>query len=110
MKAWQVASRIGLQSTWGKVSFGLGAIVFWLARLRRINGPNFTWPLFQFSSVVPEQWLEGLGVIYGGRPVPRRTRHDLLPTIRADWRRSIEGARMGTPAPSFGRRLAMLRH
>ena len=51
MKAWQVASRIGLQSSWGKLSFGVGSIVLWAARLRRVNGPNFTWPLFQFSGV-----------------------------------------------------------
>jgi hypothetical protein len=61
MKAWTVASRIGLQTTWGKVSFGLGALILWAARLRRVNGPNFTWPLVQFSGTVPERWLERAG-------------------------------------------------
>ena len=41
MKAWAVASRIGLQTTWGKLSFGAGALVLWAARLRRVNGPTF---------------------------------------------------------------------
>jgi len=43
MKAWAVASWIGLQTTWGKLSFGIGALLAWAARLRRLNGPNFTW-------------------------------------------------------------------
>ena len=34
MKAWQVASRIGLQSTWGKVSFGVGALITLFAMRR----------------------------------------------------------------------------
>lgn len=99
MKAWAVASRIGLQTTWGKLSFGIGALVLWAARLRRMNGPNFTWPLVQFSGVVPERWLERAGTIYGGRPLPRVTRDDLLATVRPDWRQAIAAARVGTPGP-----------
>jgi radical SAM superfamily enzyme YgiQ (UPF0313 family) len=98
MKAWAVASRIGLQSAWGKWSFGIGALVLWATRLRRVNGPNFTWPLMQFSGVVPGRWLERAGVIARGRPLPRRTRNDLLATVRPDWRHAIEAARSGTPA------------
>jgi radical SAM superfamily enzyme YgiQ (UPF0313 family) len=106
MKAWAVASRIGLQTRWGKVSFGLGALVLWAARLRRLNGPNFTWPLVQFSGVVPERWLARTGAIYGGRPLPRRTRHDLLATVRPDWREAIARARVGAQAPR--RRLTLV--
>jgi hypothetical protein len=86
MKAWAIASRIGLQTTWGKLSFGIGSLVLWASRLRRVNGPNFTWPLVQFSGVAPERWLERAGVIYGGRPLPRRSRDELLTTVRSDWR------------------------
>jgi radical SAM superfamily enzyme YgiQ (UPF0313 family) len=93
MKAWAVASRIGLQTTWGKLSFGAGALILWAARLRRLNGPNFTWPLVQFSGVVPERWLERAGRIYAGRPLPRVTRDELLATVRSDWREAIAGAR-----------------
>ncbi len=107
MKAWSMASRIGLQTTWGKLSFGLGALVVWAARLRRVNGPNFTWPLVEFSGVVPETWLERAGAIYRGRPLPRRTRDDLLATIRPDWRQSIDAARAGGRAPER-RRLVVL--
>jgi radical SAM superfamily enzyme YgiQ (UPF0313 family) len=93
MKAWQVASRIGLQSTWGKVSFGVGSLITWAVRLRRVNGPNFTWPLMQFSGVVPEKWLEGSGRVYRGRELPRRSREELLANIRSDWKDAIARAR-----------------
>jgi hypothetical protein len=98
MKAWAVASRIGLQTTWGKLSFGAGALILWAARLRRVNGPNFTWPLVQFSGVVPERWLERTGRIYAGRPLPQVTRDALLATVRPDWREAIAGARANRPA------------
>jgi len=105
MKAWAVASRIGLQTTWGKLSFGLGALVLWATRLRRLNGPNFTWPLVQFSGVVPERWLVRTRAIYEGRPLPRRTRDDLLAPVRSDWRDEIDRARVGARRPR--RRLAL---
>jgi radical SAM superfamily enzyme YgiQ (UPF0313 family) len=97
MKAWTIASRIGLQTTWGKVSFGLGALILWAARLRRVNGPNFTWPLVQFSGAVPEHWLERAGRVYAGRPLPRITRDDLMATVRTDWRDVIADARANRP-------------
>lgn len=106
MKAWAVASRIGLQTTWGRLSFGAGSLVLWATRLRRVNGPNFTWPLVQFSGVVPERWLERAGAIYGGRPLPHVTRDDLLATVRPDWRQAIAAAQARTPAPR-PRRLRM---
>jgi radical SAM superfamily enzyme YgiQ (UPF0313 family) len=95
MKAWTIASRIGLQTRWGKLSFGAGALVLWAARLRRVNGPNFTWPLVQFSGAVPDPWLERTGRIYAGRPLPQVSRDDLLTTVRPDWRQAIAAARAG---------------
>jgi radical SAM superfamily enzyme YgiQ (UPF0313 family) len=97
MKAWAIASRIGLQTTWGKLSFGAGALILWAGRLRRVNGPNFTWPLVQFSGAVPERWLERSGRIYGGRPLSPMTRDDLLATVRPDWREAIARARERSP-------------
>src|SRR5581483_8624634 len=102
MKAWQVASRIGLQSTWGKVSFGVGSIVLWAARLRRVNGPNFTWPLVQFSGLIPDSVLARVGKVYPGRPLPRVTREDLMATVRPDWRAAIAQARTGKPVQKRG--------
>jgi len=109
LKAWAVASRIGLQTTWGKVSFGIGALAVWVARLRRVNGPNFTWPLVQFSGVVPERWLQRAGVLYRARPLPFRTREDLLATVRPAWRDAVQAARAGGQARP-ARRLAMVTH
>ena len=93
MKAWAVASRIGLQTTWGRLSFGAGALVLWATRLRWANGPKFTWPLVQFSGLVSDRWLERTGRIYTGRPLPRVTRDDLMATVRPAWREAIAGAR-----------------
>ena len=98
MKAWAIASHIGLQTTWGKVSFGAGALILWAARLRRVNGPNFTWPLVEFSGAVPDRWLERTGRLYRGRPLPRVTRDDLLATVRPDWQEAIAAARASRPA------------
>jgi radical SAM superfamily enzyme YgiQ (UPF0313 family) len=108
MKAWQMASRIGLQSTWGKASFALGSLVVWATRLRRVNGPNFTWPLVQFSRAVPERWLARTNRIYGGHPLPRRTRDDLLKTVRPDWQKAIMRARSGMPSQPPPRLMPML--
>jgi radical SAM superfamily enzyme YgiQ (UPF0313 family) len=97
MKAWTIASRLGLQTRWGRLSFGAGALALWAARLRRVNGPNFTWPLVQFSGAAPDRWLERTGRIYAGRPLPQVSRDDLLTTVRPDWRQAIAGARAGGP-------------
>lgn len=93
MKAWRIASSIGLQSTWGKVSFGLGSLVLWASRLRRVNGPNFTWPLLQFSKAIPEGWMHRTGRLYEGKPIPRMSREELIETIRPEWREKMRQAR-----------------
>jgi hypothetical protein len=108
MKAWAVASRIGLQTRWGKLSFGIGALITWAMRLRRVNGPNFTWPLMQFSGVIPESWLTRSGAVYGGQPLPRLTRDDLMASVRADWRETIAAARANEAAPR-ARKLRLVR-
>ena len=38
---------------------GLGFM--WLYRLRKLNGPNFTWPLMMFAGVAPETILQAHG-------------------------------------------------
>jgi hypothetical protein len=54
----------------------------------------------QFSGVVPERWLESTGKVYRGRPLPRRTREELLVGIRPDWQEAIARARAGASARS----------
>jgi radical SAM superfamily enzyme YgiQ (UPF0313 family) len=93
MKAWRISSSIGLQTRWGKVSFGLGSLVLWATRLRRVNGPNFTWPLMQFSKVVPEGWMHRTGRLYEGKPIPRVSRDELMTTVRPAWKEKMRQAR-----------------
>ena len=42
MSCWRQNLRPGLRAWWGPTVFKLGALLFWLARLRKTNGPNFT--------------------------------------------------------------------
>ncbi|NWG10101.1 MAG: radical SAM protein [Nitrososphaerales archaeon] len=92
MKAWRMTSDIGLQSTFGKFSFGVGSLVLWATRLRRLNGPNFTWPLLQFSRLLPENLLHRTGRLYSGKPMPRITRDELIRTVRPGWQEKIAEA------------------
>jgi len=85
-KAWRMTARVGLQSWWGATAWSLGSLVFWALRGRRLNGPNFTWPLMLFSGVVPERLLARLGNIYLGRPLPTRPRQELVSTVQPKWR------------------------
>ena len=47
-----------------RVGFGM-----WLYKLRRLNGPNFTWPLWMFSGAISEKNLNRMGKIYMGKPL-----------------------------------------
>jgi len=98
MKSWRNSSEVGLQATWAKAMYGLGSLVLWATRLRRVNGPNFTWPLVQFSKTVPESWLHRTGRVYVGKPIPRMSREALLETVRPDWRDKMREAREGRSA------------
>jgi radical SAM superfamily enzyme YgiQ (UPF0313 family) len=103
MKAWRLSSSIALQTRWGKTSFAAGSLVVWATRLRRVNGPNFTWPLVLFSRSVPESWLQRAGKIYEGKPLGRVTREELVAKIRPDWRAKMEVARAATAAAGSSR-------
>jgi radical SAM superfamily enzyme YgiQ (UPF0313 family) len=82
MKCWKFNLRHGLYSWWGPAAWRLGALVLWIWKLRKLNGPGFTWPLLMFSEALPE-WLMGkLGKIYQGKPFQVKTRKELLATIR----------------------------
>jgi hypothetical protein len=60
----------------------LGALFLWLWKLRKINGPAFTWPLLMFAKVFPERLMEKMGKIYRGKPLAVKTRKELLSTIK----------------------------
>lgn len=82
MKCWKFNLRPGLYSWWGPLAWRTGALALWLWKLRKINGPNFTWPLFNFASALPEELMAKLGKIYVGQPLKTKSRKELLATIR----------------------------
>jgi hypothetical protein len=69
-------------SWWGPAAWRTGAIALWLWKLRKLNGPNFTWPLLLFASACPEALMSRMGKIYRGRPLTIKTRKELLATIK----------------------------
>ncbi len=87
MKCWKMNLRPGQYSWWGPTAWRVGAIVMWLTRLRRTNGPNFTWPLFMFASLLSEKLLARLGKIYLGKPLKTKTRKELIASVKPNyWR------------------------
>jgi hypothetical protein len=87
MKCWKMNMGPGQYSWWGPTAWRLGAIIAWLYKLRRMNGPNFTWALLMFASAVPERLLARMGKIYTGRPLQIKSRKELLATVKPQhWR------------------------
>jgi radical SAM superfamily enzyme YgiQ (UPF0313 family) len=89
MKCWKMNLRPGQMSWWGPMAWRTGAIGLWLWKLRRLNGPNFTWPMFMFASAFPESLMGKMGKIYLGRPLRIKSRKELLATVRPNQRRFL---------------------
>jgi hypothetical protein len=87
MKCWKMNLRPGQVSWWGPLAWRMGGIGLWLYKLRKLNGPRFTWPMMMFSSALPEGMMQSMGKLYRGRPLPIKTRKELLATVKpAHWR------------------------
>lgn len=87
MKCWKMNLRPGLYSSWGPMAYRVGSLVLWAMRLRKTNGPHFTWPLIMFSGSLSEGVLAKMGKIYLGRPIEIKTRAELLASLRPNyWR------------------------
>jgi hypothetical protein len=82
LKCWKMSLKRALHSWWGPMAWRLGALFVWLWKLRRANGPNFTWPPPTFSSAIPESLMAKRGKIYPGRPLRIKSRKDLLAAIK----------------------------
>ncbi len=89
MKCWQMMLRPGQYSWWGPLAWRFGSLVLWLFRLRRLNGPNFTWPLMLFAGALPESWMGKMGKLYIGRPVKSKSRAQLIESLRPNHRAFI---------------------
>lgn len=82
MKCWKMNLRPGQYSWWGPTAWRIGSIAMWLYKLRRINGPNFTWPLWMFSGAISEKTLERMGKIYIGKPIRVKNRKELIASLK----------------------------
>jgi hypothetical protein len=82
MKCWKMNLRPGQYSWWGPSAWRIGSIAMWLYKLRQVNGPNFTWPLWMFSGAISEKTLEKMGKIYIGKPLKTKTRKELIASIK----------------------------
>jgi radical SAM superfamily enzyme YgiQ (UPF0313 family) len=113
MKCWKMNLRPGQMSWWGPTAWRMGAIGLWLYKLRRLNGPHFTWPLLMFANALPESVMAQLGKIHVGPPLSIKTRKALLETVRPSQRRFLRadtGDMPDTPPADENRQLlAMLR-
>jgi radical SAM superfamily enzyme YgiQ (UPF0313 family) len=89
MKCWKMNLRPGQVSWWAPTVWRLGSIGLWLHRLRKLNGPNFTWPLLMFASALPESLMARMGKIYKPKPLTIKTRKELLATVKPQHRRYL---------------------
>ena len=81
MKCWKMNLRPGQYSWWGPTAWRVGSIGMWLYKLRKLNGPNFTYPLLMFSGAISEKMLERMGKIYIGKPLETKNRKELIATL-----------------------------
>jgi radical SAM superfamily enzyme YgiQ (UPF0313 family) len=83
MSCWRQNLRPGLRAWWGPTVFKLGALLLWLVRLRKTNGPNFLWPLVLFAGLLPRSVTIRVGKLHAGRPLPLKTRAELLRSLNS---------------------------
>jgi hypothetical protein len=82
MKCWKMNLRPGQASWWAPTVWRLGAIGLWAWKLRKLNGPGFTWPMFMFANALPERLMAKMGKIHIGRPLNIKSRKELLATVK----------------------------
>ena len=97
MKCWKMNLRPGQYSWWGPMAWRIGSIIMWLYKLRKINGPNFTWPLWMFSGSISENNLARMGKIYIGRPLKTKTRQELIASLRPNYWQYFRADNGGLP-------------
>jgi radical SAM superfamily enzyme YgiQ (UPF0313 family) len=89
MKCWKMNLRPGEMSWWGPLAWRISAVGLWLYKLRKLNGPHFTWPLLMFAGAFPESAMMRWGAVYEPRRPQIKSRKELLETIRPNHRRFL---------------------
>ena len=87
LKCWKFNLQPGQYITWVPWLWRLAALLLWVFRLRRLNGPNSTWPVMMFSGVVPERLLARYGKVYVGRLGATKSRRELIAAVRPAFQR-----------------------
>ncbi|MDE3178446.1 MAG: hypothetical protein KGM47_02200, partial [Acidobacteriota bacterium] len=82
LKCWKLSMRPGLNSWWAPAVWRAGSLILWALKLRRANGPNFTWPLMLFSGAIPERLMERFGKLYPAKRLKTKTRRELIAGLR----------------------------
>jgi radical SAM superfamily enzyme YgiQ (UPF0313 family) len=89
MKCWKMNLRPGQASWWAPTAWRAGSIGLWLYKLRKLNGPGFTWPLLMFANALPERVMSLAGKLYKPKPLTIKSRKELLETIKPQHRRFL---------------------
>ena len=85
LKCWKFNLQPGQYVSWMPAAWKIGAPLLWATRLRRLNGPNCTWPMVMFSGLIPERLLQKYHKIYAGKPVSTKSREDLIAAVRPNY-------------------------
>jgi hypothetical protein len=89
MKCWKMNLRPGQAAWWAPMAWRIGALGLWAAKLRKLNGPRFTWPLLMFASALPEGVMARGGKLYAARPLRIKSRRELLATVKPALRQHL---------------------
>jgi hypothetical protein len=98
MKCWKMNLRPGQYSWWGPTAWRVGSIGMWLYKLRKLNGPNFTYPLMMFSGAMSEKRLQKMGKIYTPRPLEIKSRAELIATLKPNQLKHLRADNGDLPA------------
>jgi radical SAM superfamily enzyme YgiQ (UPF0313 family) len=100
MKCWKHNLRPGQYSWWGPLAWRAGSVFMWLYRLRKLNGPDFTWPLMMFAGVAPERVLQRIGKIHVGKPLVTKGRRELIASLRPNYLKHLRADNGDLPKES----------
>lgn len=101
MKCWKMNVQAAQFKWWAPAAWRAGAFFLWLFRLRKLNGPRFTWPLLLFSGALPEKLMGRLGKIYLGKQIEIKSRKELLARIRPQFWKHLRSDNGDMPEPSI---------